>query len=358
MLKKLLLAAASLIAVVVAFGGWILSLTGPEVDRRGLEHTRPQDLVYIAQRPPQTRGRILAVVTSTDTLGRTGERTGYELTELARAYYVFVANGFEVDIASPRGGVPPAVLDDDMGPFDYAFLNDAEAQARVASSLLVREVNPEVYDAIYFVGGKGAMFDFPEDPAIQGIARSAFESGKVLGAVCHGSAALVNVALSNGQSLVAGRSITGFTNEEELLLIPNASEVFPFLLQDALTARGAAFSSGPMYLEHVSWDGSLVTGQNPRSVWSTAELMVRQLGYAPVPREVTPEENTIAVLLAYESRGYAGAKARLESLPAVEGGSIDRRLMARHGLVAVWQWRIGKAADLIRLLRVAKRRFG
>jgi putative intracellular protease/amidase len=357
-LKKLLLAFAGLVVVAVVFGTWLFSLAGSEADRRDLEHTRPEDLSYISQRAPQTRGRILAVVTSTDALGESGERTGYELTELARAYYVFAANGFEVDVASPRGGEPPAVVDDDLGAFDYAFLNDTEAQAKVAASLPVSQVDADAYDAIYFVGGKGAMFDFPNNGAIQTIVREAFESGKVLGAVCHGSAAFVNATLSNGRSLLADRSVSGFTNEEELLLIPDAREIFPFLLQDALSARGATFSSGPLYLEHVSQDGNVVTGQNPWSVWAMAERMVRQLGYTPVPREVTPEETSVAVLLAYEMEGYANARARLESELAAGAGAIDRSLIAVHSMVAARQGRIGKAVDLIRLLRSMKDRAG
>src|SRR5690606_7203536 len=109
--------------------------------------------------------------------------TGYELTELSRAYYVFQANGFVVDIASPLGGKPPVVIDDDdMGVFDYAFLNDSIAQKKANNTIAMQAVNADEYAAIYFVGGKGAMYDFPQNKYIQSIVRDFYESGKVIGA--------------------------------------------------------------------------------------------------------------------------------------------------------------------------------
>ena len=310
---------------------------------------------YVAQTPPQTRGRILAVVTSADRFAGSDEPTGYELTELSRAYYVFAANGFEVDVASPQGGEPPAVLDDDdMGAFDYAFMNDPEAWAKVEASLPLADVDMADYDAVYFIGGKGAMFDLPDEPAVQVVARDAFESGKVIAAVCHGPAALVGVTLSDGTPLLAGRTVAGFTNEEELFLIPDAREVFPFLLEDALAQSGAEVSTGPTYLEHVVHDGTLITGQNPWSVWAMAESVVEALGHTPVPRKVTPEENAVTVLLRYEAEGEDRARAHLTSLVTEDAASVDRHLLATHAFVAARQGRWGKAADLVGLLRAAK----
>ena len=355
MLKKIGL---SLVALLVAAGvlvAWLVSLAGPGPDREALAATRPVDVPYVAQTPPEARGRILAVVTSADRYAGTDEPTGYELTELSRAYYVFAANGFEVDVASPQGGEPPAVLDDDdMGPFDYAFMNDAEAWAKVVDSLPLGEVDASGYDAVYFVGGKGTMFDFPEDPAVQALARDVYEAGGVVAAVCHGPAALVNVELSDGQPLLAGRTVAGFTNEEELFLIPDAAEVFPFLLEDGLAGSAANVSTGPLYLEHVVQDGRLITGQNPWSVWAMAEAVVEALGYTPVARERTPEERAVEVLLAYETAGDAAARSHLRSLLVEEAGSVSRHLLATHAFVAARQGLWSKAADLVGLLRVAK----
>ncbi len=355
MIKKLSFGVLTLIAIAAAFLVWFFSLLEPESARAGLTDTLPQDLAYISQAPQPSKGKILAVVTSTDTLGDTGKYTGYELSELARAYYVFTANGFEVDIASPLGGEPPAVIDtDDMGAFDYAFLNDALAQQKLSDTIPVDTVEVEQYRAIFFVGGKGAMFDFPDNQAIQSLATSAYEGGKVLGAVCHGPAALVNATLSDGRNLLEGKMVSGFTNEEELLLIRNAESIFPFLLQDELIAKGAQFKPGPMYLEQVIQDGNLITGQNPWSVWGVAERMVEQLGYSPVPRETTAEEHTIAVMLTYELQGYALAKSHLESIYLQQGASVERNLLAMHSLVSTLQGRIGKSIDLIGLVRNAK----
>ena len=356
MLKKI---ALSLVALLVAAGilvVWLVSIAGPGPDREALVVTLPDDVPYVARTPPVTRGRILAVVTSADRYAGTDEPTGYELTELSRAYYVFRANGFEVDVASPQGGEPPAVLDDDdMGAFDYAFMNDPETWAKVEASLPLGEVDASDYDAVYFVGGKGTMFDFPDDPAVQALARDVYEAGGAVAAVCHGPAALVNVALSNGRPLLAGRTVAGFTNEEELFLIPDAAEVFPFLLEDGLAEGGAEVSTGPIYLEHVVQDGRLITGQNPWSVWAMAEAVVEALGYTPVARERTPEERAVDVLLVYETGGAAAARAHLVSLLAEEAGSVSRHLLATHAFVAARQGRWGKTVDLVGLLRVARR---
>ncbi|WP_308363927.1 MULTISPECIES: type 1 glutamine amidotransferase domain-containing protein [unclassified Microbulbifer] len=352
--KKLLFIFSSFLLLLLATGFWLKSLIPPPQDHHALAQTVPADLDYLRQRPAESRGRILAVVTSTGTLGSTGKSTGYELTELARPYYVFVANGFDVDIASPEGGLPPVVIDnDDMGPFDYAFLNDPQAQEKLHNSIPVDQVAEENYRAVFFVGGKGAMFDFPDNPAIQRLVRELYRDGKVIGAVCHGPAALANVTLENGESLVSNRRVTGFTNEEELFLIPDAREIFPYLLEDRLRNSGAIFEPGPAYLKQVSIDGQLLTGQNPWSTWPVAEAMVTALGYKPVPRAITPAENTVEILLAYEQRGRATAGEKLQQMQQQEGEAIDRRLLAMHGIVAAMRGEIGKSLDLVRLLAQA-----
>ncbi len=362
-LKWFLIAFTTLVVAIVSFGFWFMSLLPSGEHKEELSRTLPEDLPYLSRSVPATvpatvpasRGKILAVVTSCGTMGSSQKATGYELTELARAYYVFQANGFEVDIASPGGGAPPVVIDwDDMGAFDYAFLNDSAAQRKTAHTIPIAEVVAGDYQAVYFAGGKGAMWDFPQNITIQSIVREYYESGKVVGAVCHGPAALVNVTLAKGNPLLAGKAVSGFTNEEELFLIPDATSIFPFLLEDALIAKGARFSGGHLYLENLVVDGSLVTGQNPWSTWAVAEAMVRQLGYSPKERLLTAEENTVNILLMYETAGYAKAKSRLETLLTDEGKVIDRQLLAIHGIVAAMQWNMIKAVDLVRLLGYAK----
>jgi putative intracellular protease/amidase len=288
-------------------------------------------------------------------MGTSEKRTGYELTELARAYYVFKANGFAVDIASPLGGKSPVVLDDDdMGTFDYAFLNDTIAQPQVNNTLLLKHIIPEDYKAIYFVGGKGAIYDFPNNRQLQRLLQNFHNNNKVIGAVCHGPAALVNVTLKNGQSLLNNKQVSGFTNKEELLLIPKAEAIFPFLLQDKLIEQGAIFNEGFMYLEKISKDENLVTGQNPWSVWALAEAMVKQLGYTPKPRTITSEENAVKVLYAYQTKGLAHAKHIIKDIIKSKKQFISRTLLIDHSAISVIQKDLSKFYDLHRLASYAK----
>jgi putative intracellular protease/amidase len=354
MLKKSLIALLTLVLSITTLGFWFFSLISDSESRKNLSKTQVEDLDYLKQGISKYRGKILSVVTSTNVMGDSGKTTGYELTELARAYYVFTANGFEVDIASPEGGSPPVVIDgDDMGTFDYAFLNDPIAQAKVKNSIALEHVSASEYEAVYFVGGKGAMFDFPQNTAIQNIIRTIDKSGGVIGAVCHGPAALVNVTRDDGAFLIENKTVSAFTNNEELFLIPEARNIFPFLLEEKLISQGANFNEGPRYLEQISVDGNLVTGQNPWSVWKLAEAMIIQLGYTPVTREITAEENSIDILHAYETGGFKAARKLLESISPRTDQSIDRKLIAMHSIVALMDWELIKIIDLLRLLNRA-----
>ncbi len=265
----------SLIVVVVSFGVWFMSLIPSRDDK--IKATLVQDLSYLSGNVVPKRGKILAVVTSTGIMGNSNKSTGYELSELARAYYTFEANGFDVDIASPKGGKPPVIIDDeDMGAYDFAFLNDSIAQFKISHSIKIEDVIEKNYLGIFFAGGKGAMFDFPNNKTIQSILKKYDKSNKVIGAVCHGPAALVNVILENGQPFIKNKNVSGFTNKEELLLIAEAKSIFPFLLQDKMIEQGANFNEGSMYLEKVSHDMNLITGQNPWSTWKVAKSMIKQ----------------------------------------------------------------------------------
>jgi putative intracellular protease/amidase len=351
-IKWSLIVLAGLIVSIVLFGVWFMSLLPPLPESaKDIKAISPSELPYLTENIVPYRGKILAVVTSTNQMGSSGKSTGFELTELSRAYYVFQANGFEVDVASPLGGTPPVVIDgDDMKEYDYAFLNDAYAQAKIKESIAIKDVDPKAYQAVYFVGGKGALFDFPDNKYIQSIIREYYESGKIVSAVCHGPAALVNVTLSNGELLLANRKVSSFTNKEELLLIPDAAEIFPFLLQDKLIGNGAWFNEGFMYLNKVSKDGNLVTGQNPWSTWAVAESVIEQIGYVPKQRIVTTEENSISVLETFEAEGYRQAKSAIDKFCTRDAMSIDRELLAMHSIVAAMQFDLKKAVNLIRLL--------
>ncbi|PCJ94785.1 MAG: type 1 glutamine amidotransferase domain-containing protein [Flavobacteriaceae bacterium] len=353
-LKWILICVLSFIVLVVSFGFWFMSLLPPK--NTALETSQLKDLPYLSEAIVPYRGKILAVVTSTAAMGNSGKNTGYELTELARAYYVFTANGFEVDVASPLGGKPPVVIDDDdMGAFDFAFLNDSIAQYKTNHTIPMSDVVAEDYEAVFFAGGKGAMFDFPDNKDIQRLVRQLYQANKVVGAVCHGPAALVNVKLDNGRSLIANKKVSGFTNEEELLLIKEARSIFPFLLQDKMLAQGAQFNEGAMYLEKVSHDANLITGQNPWSTWRLAETMIQQLGYTPKYRAITAEENAAKVLSVYASHGKARAKELISTLTNKEQQGVDRVLLAQHSILAVMKGEVGNFFKLIGLVSYAKK---
>ena len=354
-LKWSLIVFASLIVVLVVFGWWFMSLL-PSRDLNGdITVMQMADIPYLSEDIQPSRGKILAVVTSRNTMGTSGKATGYELTELARAYYVFQANGFEVDIASPLGGQPAVIIDDeDMGIFDYAFLNDSIAQYKTSHTIPIDSVIAEDYEAVFFAGGKGAMFDFPNNMAIQSIVRNLYQANKVVGAVCHGPAALVNVTLDNGRPLLENKMVSGFTNAEELLLIPDAKAIFPFLLQDKLLAQGARFNEGAMYLEQVSQDKNLVTGQNPWSTWKLAETMVAQLGITPKYRELTAEENAVQILETYEIHGSKKAKGLIDKMCTVENKPIARQLIAMHSIMAAMKGELGRFFTIVGLTSYAK----
>ncbi|MDY8135956.1 type 1 glutamine amidotransferase domain-containing protein [Aquimarina sp. 2201CG5-10] len=354
-LKWILIAFTGIIVLLFGFGWWFISLLPTEEMSVDLSSIQASELPYLSQDVTPSRGKILAIVTSTDTMGETDKSTGYELTELSRAYYVFEANGFEVDIASPLGGEPPVVIDDDdVGKFDFAFLNDKIAQQKVKQSIAVKDINPLDYEAVFFAGGKGAMFDFPENKAIQNIIRELYQSNKVIGAVCHGPAALINVILDSGEPLLKNKEVSGFTNEEELLLIPDAETIFPFLLQDKLISQGAQFNEGAMYLENISHDKNLVTGQNPWSTWILAETMIAELGYTPKHREITAEENAMKVLMVYETEGSQKAKELINQMCATDKKPFARQLLASHSVVAAMRGDIERFFGLLSLTSYAK----
>ncbi|MCO4820649.1 MAG: type 1 glutamine amidotransferase domain-containing protein [Flavobacteriaceae bacterium] len=354
-IKWTLISIFGVIVFLISFGAWFINLLPIEEMKNDLTHSKVEEIQYLSQNITPKRGKILTVVTSSKTMGDSGKKTGYELTELSRAYYVFEANGFEVDIASPLGGQPPVVLDDDdMGIYDYAFLNDSIAQYKTSHTIAMKDINPEEYSAVFFVGGKGAMFDFPENKSIQDIVKTYYQTGKVVGAVCHGPAALVNVTLDNGTHLLENKTVSSFTNEEELLLIPDAKSIFPFLLQDKLTSGGAKFNEGGMYLETISHDNNLITGQNPWSTWKLAETIIEQLGYTPKNRAITGEENTGKILLVYKKEGSDSAKALIDKLLVQEKKPVDRLLMATHVIVAAMNGEINHFFGLLGLTSYAK----
>lgn len=215
---------------------------------------------------------ILLALTSHDDLG--GVRpTGFYVPEAAHPWRIFSAAGFDVDLVSVKGGRPPVDGLDDDDSTQRDFL--AAMADRLAATPGSADVDAAGYDAILYVGGHGAMWDFPDDAGLARLGRDIYEAGGVVAAVCHGPAALVNLTLSDGSHLVDGKEVAAFTNTEEEAA--GLTGVVPFLLQTALEERGAKHVGAPDFTSQVSVTQRLVTGQNPASAVGVAEEVVRLL---------------------------------------------------------------------------------
>lgn len=218
--------------------------------------------------------RVLLVLTSHADLG--GVRpTGYYVGEAAHPWQEFREAGFEVDVASIAGGVAPQDGLDLDDPVQKAFLEDAHIAAQLADTPKLADVDPAGYDAVLYVGGHGAMWDFPSDPAVDTVGRTIYENDGVVAAVCHGPAALLGITLSDGRHLVDGKQVAGFTNAEEEAV--GLTEAVPFLLADELTARGGLHRPAADFTDQVVVDERLVTGQNPQSATSVGKAVVELL---------------------------------------------------------------------------------
>lgn len=227
------------------------------------------------------------------------EQPGYEFDEFAKAYLVFKAHNIKVDIASPNGGMVEADEYDSNKAFNAKVLADNTIMSKLNNTLAINTLNANDYGAVFIVGGKGAMFDLPKDAALQKIIADVYEQQGVIAAVCHGPAALVDVVLSDGEYLVAGKRINGFTNEEEQLFGKKWLPHFEFLLEDKLIERGGVFQSSDIMLEHVAIDGRLVTGQNPSSTVGVATATLEAMGITVRPVERFSDDLTLAQVAAF-----------------------------------------------------------
>lgn len=222
-----------------------------------------------------TTQRVLFVLTSHDTLGNTGKETGFYLPEVTHPYEAFEQAGIEVEFVSPKGGKAPMIGVDLQDPLNKAFLDDSVKLAKVEDTLVPAAIDPTRYDAIFFAGGHGTMWDFPDHQQLAQIATTIYEQGGVVGAVCHGPAALVNLKLSDGTYLIAGKTVAAFTNEEEAAV--GLTDVVPFLLSAKLIDRGATHTKADNFQAHVEVSDRLVTGQNPASAKGVGEQIVQLL---------------------------------------------------------------------------------
>lgn len=218
---------------------------------------------------------VLCVVTSHPIRGDTGEPTGFAMVELTHPLDVFGKAGIPVEIASIRGGHPPIDFFDLSDAVNDRFWHDAPFREALAHSLVLSEVDPARYSAVFFAGGHGTMWDFADSAAVQRVIRAIYEAGGIVSAVCHGPAALVNATLADGRHLVAGKRLAAFTDEEEAEV--KYTHVVPYLLASTLKQRGALHHPAPNWTANVVVDGRLITGQNPASAHGVGEAIVEQL---------------------------------------------------------------------------------
>lgn len=220
--------------------------------------------------------KVLIVLTSHDKLGNTGRKTGFWLEELAAPFYVFKDAGVGITLASPKGGQPP--LDPKSNEPDFQtddtrrFNRDVEALAALATTVKLSEVSYDDYDAVFYPGGHGPLWDLAEDRDSISLIERTYAAGKPVALVCHAPGVLRHVKGADGKPLVAGKAVTGFTNSEEAAV--GLTDVVPFLVEDVLKKNGGTFSPAKDWESHVVQDGLLITGQNPASSNKAARLLI------------------------------------------------------------------------------------
>jgi len=223
--------------------------------------------------------KILMVLTSHDQLGDTGKKTGFWLEEFAAPYYVFKDAGAQLTLASPKGGQPP--LDpksdepDAQTEATRRYRGDPAAQQALANTVPLAGVKAEEFDAVFYPGGHGPLWDLAQDADSIRLIESMFAAGKPVAAVCHAPGVLGQVKGESGAPLVQGKRVTGFTNTEEAAV--GLTEVVPFLVEDMLVRNGGQYSKAEDWAPYVVTDGLLVTGQNPASSEPGAQALLALL---------------------------------------------------------------------------------
>jgi len=223
--------------------------------------------------------KILIVLTSHSEMGNSGEKTGFWIEEFTTPYYVLADAGADITIASPKGGQPPvdpkSELADAQTPSTERFYKDNVLIDKVAYSFKLSTIKQEDFDAVFYPGGHGPLWDLATDKDSIQLIEAFYNHKKPIAFVCHAPAALVNVKIKNGESLVKGKELTGFSNTEEEAV--KLTKVVPFLLEDELKKHGALYSKVNDWASYVKQDGLLITGQNPASSGAVAQLLLKTL---------------------------------------------------------------------------------
>jgi putative intracellular protease/amidase len=227
-----------------------------------------------------TKQNILMVLTSHSDLGSTGEKTGFWMEEFAAPYYVFLDAGADITIASPTGGQPPVDPNSQLPDFQTAatarFDSDEQAQAKLAATIQLIDVNASDYDAVFYPGGHGPLWDLTENTTSIQLIEQFLKQQKPVGAVCHASAVFLNANDETGEPIVKGRAVTGFSNSEESAA--GLIEVVPFLLEDELINKGGDYQKVDDWNVLAIQDGLIISGQNPASSEAVAQKIIAYLG--------------------------------------------------------------------------------
>jgi putative intracellular protease/amidase len=227
----------------------------------------------------QSAKKILIVVTSHDQLGSTGKKTGLWIEEFAAPYYYLISQGVKVTIASPKGGQAPIDPKSNEPSFQTEatkkFFADPEAQKKLAHTVLLSKVNQKDYDAVFYPGGHGPMWDLSEDKNSAKLLEAFISNNKPIALVCHAPAALKNVKASNGEPYINGKQVSAFANTEEAAV--QLTTVVPFSLEDMLKSKGADYKKGADWQPFAVQDGLMITGQNPASSLLVAQKLIAQL---------------------------------------------------------------------------------
>ncbi|WP_441003426.1 type 1 glutamine amidotransferase domain-containing protein [Pseudocolwellia agarivorans] len=223
--------------------------------------------------------KVLMVLTSHADLGDTGEKTGFWVEEFAAPYYAFKEAGLQITLASPLGGQAPidpkSELDDFQTPATVKYYADTETQALIANTHVLAEVNSEDFDAVFYPGGHGPLWDLASNNNSIELIENFLKANKPVATVCHATAALLNVKDSAGEYAVKGKAISGFTNSEEEAV--QLTDIVPFLLEDELVKRGADYQKTDDWHAFAVQDALFITGQNPASSVLVAEKLLNQL---------------------------------------------------------------------------------
>ena len=223
--------------------------------------------------------KVLMVLTSHDTLGNTGRKTGFWLEELAAPYYTFKDAGVEIVLASPAGGQPPLDPKSNEPSFQTdltrRFEADPAATAQLAATVRLDSINQADFDTVFYPGGHGPLWDLAEDRHSIALIEAFIAANKPVALVCHAPGVLRHVKSADGRPLVAGKKVSGFTNTEEEGV--GLTNVVPFLVEDELKKLGGVYSQGPDWGSYVVQDGLLITGQNPGSSQAAAALLLQQI---------------------------------------------------------------------------------